>query len=261
MKQPIKVVALLSAILAVSACQQQDNSGLSRATEVPETDAQKQSYSLGHNMGKGLDSAGVEFDSAYFNAGLWDALEGEQRMTEQDMQAALMALQRATIAAQQEKAAAQAEENLQAAQEYLAQNASADGVVTTESGLQYRVIEAGDGDKPAATDIVTVHYTGRLIDGTVFDSSVDRGTPATFPLNGVIPGWTEALQLMPVGSKYELTLPPELAYGDRPAGNLITPNSLLIFDVELLDIERPAEVEADVEVDVDIDAPEAAAEG
>ena len=135
MKQSIKLLALLAAVLAVGACQQQSDSGaLSRATEVPQTDTQKQSYSLGQNMGTGMKSAGIEFDSAYFNAGLYDALEGEQRMTDQDMQAALMALQRATVEAQQAKAEAEAADNLKVAEEYLAQNASAEGVVTTEIG-------------------------------------------------------------------------------------------------------------------------------
>jgi FKBP-type peptidyl-prolyl cis-trans isomerase len=118
--------------------------------------------------------------------------------------------------------------------EFLASNASADGVVTTESGLQYRVVTAGDGPKPTASDTVTVHYTGKFLDGETFDSSVDRGQPVSFPLNGVIAGWTEGLQLMPVGSTYEFWIPPELAYGARGAQGVIPPNATLYFQVQLL---------------------------
>lgn len=125
---------------------------------------------------------------------------------------------------------------LKEGEDFLEQNKKREGVVTTPSGLQYEVLQEGDGAKPKATDQVKCHYHGTLIDGTVFDSSVQRGKPATFPLNMVIKGWTEALQLMPVGSKYRLFLHPSLAYGDRQAGAVITPNSTLIFDVELLDI-------------------------
>ena len=126
--------------------------------------------------------------------------------------------------------------NLQAGEDFLAENKKKPGVVTTASGLQYEVITEGKGAKPKATDKVKCHYHGTLTDGTVFDSSVQRGQPATFPLNMVIKGWTEALQLMPVGSKYKLFLHPSLAYGDRQTGAVIGPNSTLIFDVELLDI-------------------------
>ena len=126
--------------------------------------------------------------------------------------------------------------NLQAGQEFLAQNAQREGVVTLDSGLQYEIITAGDGPKPGPTQTVKCHYHGTVIDGRVFDSSVQRGTPASFPLNRVIPGWTEALQLMGVGSKWRLFLPPHLAYGDRQISAEIGPNSTLIFDVELLGI-------------------------
>lgn len=126
---------------------------------------------------------------------------------------------------------------LKEGEDFLEQNKKRDGVVTTPSGLQYEVLQQGTGDKPSATDNVKCHYHGTLINGTVFDSSVQRGQPATFPLNMVIKGWTEALQLMPVGSKYRLFLHPSLAYGERQAGATIAPNSTLIFDVELLGIE------------------------
>ena len=126
------------------------------------------------------------------------------------------------------------ETNLAAAKAYLAENGKKEGVVTTASGLQYQVLVAGKGPKPSPTDTVTTHYTGTLIDGTVFDSSVERGSPASFPVNGVIPGWVEALQLMPVGSKWRIVVPPELAYKERGAGNRIGPNEALIFEVELI---------------------------
>jgi FKBP-type peptidyl-prolyl cis-trans isomerase FklB len=134
--------------------------------------------------------------------------------------------------AKQEKLQATLDQGLQ----FLAENAKKDGVVVLESGLQYEILVEGNGPKPSATDTVTCHYHGTLIDGRVFDSSVQRGAPASFPLNRVISGWTEALQLMGVGSKWLLYLPPHLAYGDRQAGALIQPNSSLIFEVELLGI-------------------------
>ena len=127
-------------------------------------------------------------------------------------------------------------ENLKAGEDFLEKNKEREGVKTTSSGLQYEVLTEGNGPKPKATDKVKCHYHGTLIDGTIFDSSVQRGQPATFPLNMVIKGWTEALQLMPVGSKYRLYLHPTLAYGERQTGAVIGPNSTLIFDVELLDI-------------------------
>lgn len=130
-------------------------------------------------------------------------------------------------------------ENVEKGREFLEANKVKDGVITTASGLQYKVIEEGSGDTPGDNSEVVVHYKGTLIDGTVFDSSYDRGEPATFPVNGVIPGWTEALKLMKPGSKYQLVIPSELAYGDQQAGNLIAPNSVLVFDVELLEVNKP----------------------
>jgi len=144
----------------------------------------------------------------------------------------IMSLSERLFKGQTEKAA----ESLKAGEDFLQQNAQNEGIHTTASGLQYQVLKEGNGPKPKVTDTVKCHYHGTLINGTVFDSSVQRGQPASFPLNRVISGWTEALQLMPVGSKWRLFLHPSLAYGDRQAGAAITPNSTLIFDVELLDI-------------------------
>lgn len=226
-------VVIMSSLLA--ACNQSQE-GLPRASEIPETDEQKQSYSLGQSMGASLASANIEYDTAFFNAGFYDAAEGVQRMTQEEMQAVLQTMQQQ---AQEKQMAAREIEmatNKEDADKFLAANALVDGVVTTESGLQYKVVTAGDGDKPSAEDTVTVHYEGRLINGEVFDSSIERGEPATFPVGGVIAGWTEALQMMPVGSTWQLVIPPELAYGERGAGGRILPNSALVFDVELISI-------------------------
>jgi FKBP-type peptidyl-prolyl cis-trans isomerase FklB len=138
----------------------------------------------------------------------------------------------------QRQAAEKAAQNKKAGEAFLEQNKKRSGVITTASGLQYEVVKMGEGPKPAATDRVKTHYHGTLIDGTVFDSSVQRGTPAEFPVNGVITGWQEALQLMPVGSKFKLYLPSEIAYGDRGAGQMIAPGAALVFEVELLEIVK-----------------------
>src|SRR5690606_5329496 len=164
-------------------------------------------------------------------------LAGEEpAMSQEEM----MAVQQAFAQRLQTKRAAEmqaaAEANKAEGEAFLAANKGKPGVSATDSGLQYQVIEAGDGPKPAATDTVKVHYTGTLLDGTKFDSSVDRGEPAQFALNAVIPGWTEALQLMPVGAKYKLWIPSELGYGDRGTPGPIGPNQTLVFDVELIEI-------------------------
>ncbi len=235
-KSGIAIVAGVTAIAILSGCQQ-DGSSLTRATDVPSTDDQKQSYSLGQSMGGSLKAADITVDSAYFNAGFYDAMDGEQRMTQEEIQASLAALQQATQLAQAEKRNLAMQASLDASAASLADNAAQEGITVTESGLQYRVLTVGDGAMPAAEDTVTVHYEGRLFDGTVFDSSLERGEPATFPVGGVIAGWTEALQLMPVGSKWQLFIPADLAYGENGAGNVIQPNSALVFDVELLAIQ------------------------
>ncbi len=233
-------LALALTVAVLAGCKQ-ETQGLARATDAPETDLQKQSYALGANMSNSLMQANIEIDSGYFNAGFYDTQDGTQMMTVEDMQAALMAMQQAAAERQAQERAAAIETNLAAANEALAANAKLEGVVSTESGLQYKVETTGEGATPTASDTVTVHYEGRLVDGTVFDSSIQRGEPATFPVNGVIPGWTEALQLMTVGSKWQLTIPPDLAYGENGAGAIIPPNSALIFDVELIGIEAAEE--------------------
>lgn len=198
-----------------------------------DSDRQKASYSIGYSMAANVRREfGEDMDLPAFRAGIADQLGGsESQVSDADANAALQALVAARQAAQQE----QASENISVGREFLAENGQREGVVTLPSGLQYEVITAAEGDKPAATDQVTTHYRGTLIDGTQFDSSYDRGQPATFPLNGVIAGWTEALQLMSPGAKWRLFIPPELAYGERAQGP-IPANSTLIFEVELLEI-------------------------
>ena len=198
-----------------------------------DSDARKASYSIGYSMATNIRREfGEDMDLAAFEAGVRDQLAGtESQLSEAEANAALQSL----VLARQQAAEATATENISVGQEYLAENGKRDGVVTLPSGLQYEVLTDAEGPKPLPTDRVTTHYRGTLIDGTQFDSSYDRGQPATFPLNGVIAGWTEALQLMSPGAKWRLYIPPELAYGERGQGP-IPANSTLIFDVELISI-------------------------
>jgi FKBP-type peptidyl-prolyl cis-trans isomerase FklB len=203
-----------------------------------QTEIQKASYALGMDFAGGLKTQNINIDPELFSRAVRDVYaEEEPLMTKEQAREVLIAFQRDL----QEKIAQRNEEkgekNLAAGKAYLDENKEKEGVVVLPSGLQYEVVTEGDGEKPAATDTVVVHYTGSLIDGTVFDSSVERGEPATFPVNRVIPGWTEALQLMPVGSKWKLTIPADLAYGTRGAPPRIAPNATLLFDVELLEIK------------------------
>lgn len=197
------------------------------------------SYAIGMNMAASLERTGAEVDVPSLVRGLTDALEGDAtQITEGQADTLLRALATrldSTEAANREE---MMEDNKQKGDAFRAENAAKPGVVTTPSGLQYEVLEEGDGPRPSATDRVRVHYRGTLIDGTEFDSSYERGNPVTFPLNGVIPGWTEALQLMPVGSKYRIVLPPELGYGSRGSPPVIPPNATLVFEVELLGIAQ-----------------------
>ena len=197
------------------------------------SDMQKASYSIGYSMAANVRREfGEDMDLAAFQAGISDQLGGsESQISDAEANAALQALVATRQAAEQEKAS----ENIGVGKDFLAENGQREGVTTLPSGLQYEVLTAAEGEKPTASDRVTTHYRGTLIDGTQFDSSYDRGQPATFPLNGVIAGWTEALQLMSPGAKWRLFIPPELAYGERAQGP-IPANSTLIFDVELIEI-------------------------
>ena len=195
------------------------------------TEMEKVSYSLGVNVAKSVKNQGLEsIDSEAIAQAFTDVFEGnELKISEQESNVILQEY----FGKLAQKAQSQ---NVEAGQNFLAENAKRDGVVTTATGLQYEVLTEGSGDSPKETDQVTVHYHGTLIDGTVFDSSVERGQPATFPVNGVIPGWVEALQLMNPGAKFKLFIPSNLAYGERGAGGAIGPNATLIFEVELISI-------------------------
>lgn len=203
-----------------------------------ETEDERASYGIGLNVGQGLVPLADRIDVNSFAMGLRDALaEADPAVPQEELQGLLQSLQMDLQQAQQQAMADEADTNQAAADSFLAANAEREGVTTTESGLQYEVIERADGPTPAPEDEVTLNYRGTLTDGTQFDSSYDRGEPATFSLGGVIPGFAEGIQLMPVGSTYKLYVPPELGYGPQggPGGG-IPPNSALIFEVELLEI-------------------------
>jgi FKBP-type peptidyl-prolyl cis-trans isomerase FklB len=203
------------------------------------TNKQKASYAIGMNWGTGLHRQNIDVDSAALIQGMKDALAGGKTLlTEDEARAALMQLQKEVQEKQQAKAAAEGDANKKEGEAFLAANKSKEGVVTLPSGLQYKILKEGTGPKPTATDSVVCNYKGTLINGTEFDSSYKRGEPATFPVTGVIKGWTEALQLMPVGSKWQLFIPSDLAYGPRGTpGGPIGPNATLIFEVELISIK------------------------
>jgi FKBP-type peptidyl-prolyl cis-trans isomerase FkpA len=205
------------------------------------TEKDKVSYMVGMDVGKGLASIKDEIDMAVVIQALQASVKGDKTALTQEE--ALKVRQEFMTKLQAKRAAeekAKAETNKKSGDEFLAKNKAKKGVTTTASGLQYEVLKAATGPKPKDTDTVQVHYTGTLLDGTKFDSSVDRGEPATFPLKGVIPGWTEGLQLMPVGSKYKFYIPSALAYGENGPGP-IGPNATLTFEVELIKIVPPAE--------------------
>jgi FKBP-type peptidyl-prolyl cis-trans isomerase FklB len=218
------LLAALGAMVSVSA-----------QSEVDLEDSDNQvGYSLGVNIGMNLLQQGITADVQVdaFIAGLSDALSDTVQMDEAAMTTAIQLF----VQQQQEAEQSALADNLAASEAFLAENGQQDGVVTLPSGLQYRVLASGEGESPTTTDSVLAHYHGTLTDGTVFDSSVDRGEPATFGLSQVIAGWTEALQLMKVGDKWRLFIPPSLAYGEASPTPAIPPNSALIFDVELLEI-------------------------
>lgn len=198
------------------------------------TQEQKISYALGANVGESFKSNGIEIDFEAFKNGFLAGMEGKNKFSPDEMNAIFQQLNQMI----QAKQSAGSEEEKAKGQKFLDENKTKAGVVTLPSGLQYKVIKMGTGAKPSATDVVKVHYHGTTIDGTVFDSSVQRGEPISFGLNQVIKGWTEGVQLMPIGSKFIFYIPSDLAYGDQGAGGAIKPGATLIFEVELLDIEK-----------------------
>ncbi len=202
------------------------------------TDKDKQSYAIGMNVGKSLKEQPIELDPNIVAQGLKDTLSGAKpALTDDEVKAVLTQLQGEMRAKQEAMMQQVGGANKKEGDAFLEANKSKEGVVTLPSGLQYKILTKGSGPKPAAGDTVVCNYRGTLVNGKEFDSSYKRGQPATFPVSGVIRGWTEALQLMPVGSKWQLFVPAELAYGDRGAGPDIGPGATLIFDVELLSIQ------------------------
>jgi FKBP-type peptidyl-prolyl cis-trans isomerase FklB len=210
----------------------------SRTALMLKTDKEKASYAMGMNIARGLHRDSVDVDPNILAQGLKDELAGGKTLlTDDEAKAALDALQAEVTKRQQGKMQVVGEMNKKEGDAFLAANKTKEGVVTLPSGLQYKILQEGTGPKPTATDSVACNYRGTLLNGTEFDSSYKRGQPATFVVSQVIHGWTEALQLMPVGSKWQLFIPPDLAYGPRGAGGVIGPNATLIFEVELLSIQ------------------------
>jgi FKBP-type peptidyl-prolyl cis-trans isomerase FklB len=198
----------------------------------------KESYSLGYQFGQSLKAQEVDINLDVYASGIRDGLGGKaSQMTAEEIRATITSLQQRLMASQQKVLKEQAAKNLSVSKAFLAENGKKEGIKTLPSGLEYKVLTEGSGKMPKAEDTVTVHYKGTLIDGTEFDSSYKRGQPATFKVKGVIKGWTEALQLMKEGSKWQLFIPPELGYGERAAGPQIPPNSALIFEVELISVK------------------------
>ena len=233
-----KKLLLCAAVAAlVVGCNQKTET--SEAKPKLETDEQKVSYGMGLNLGSRIKEE-FDLDVDAFTTGLRHAIKGgEHLMTDEEIMTAMKSFQEKQMAKRETEMKAVADKNKTEGDAYLAANKQKEGVKTTASGLQYRVVTEGKGKKPGPDDTVEVHYRGTLIDGTEFDSSYKRNSTVTFPVNGVIPGWTEALQLMPVGSKYELVIPSDLAYGPGGTGGAIGPNAVLVFEVELVGIKKP----------------------
>ncbi|QSX33063.1 FKBP-type peptidyl-prolyl cis-trans isomerase [Shewanella avicenniae] len=248
MKSMFKYSLVALAVVGLAACNQEQKAAAPAAKTELKTDVQKQGYGIGASVGryvaqhvKEQETLGFEVDKGAIVAGFQESLAGESRMTDEEIKATLEALDKIVGEKRAAKVQEVADKNLADGKAYLEQNKAKAGVVTTESGLQYEVLQAGEGAKPKAEDTVKVKYKGQLINGTVFDSTEKNGgEPIEFPLNRVIAGWTEGLQLMSKGAKYRFVIPAELAYGNRDMGDVIPANSTLIFEVELLDF-TPAE--------------------
>lgn len=203
------------------------------------TDNQKLSYSIGVDLGKNIKKQGIDINVPALALGIQDAMTGKSlKMTDEQMKESLIKFQKDLMAKRTQQFEEQADNNKAKGMSFLKANKSKPGVVETKTGLQYKIVKEGNGIKPNKEDTVTVEYTGRLINGTVFDSTEKTGKPATFKLDQVIPGWTEALQLMPAGSTWEIYVPAALAYGERNIGGLIGPNETLIFNVHLISVDK-----------------------
>lgn len=204
----------------------------------PATEADSSSYAIGLQIGKSFKQQSLDVELNMLAAGIRDAMAEKPLLADSVLQTVMMKLQEKSMKKMQEEQTKKADSSRKLGDAYLAENKTKPGVVVTASGLQYQVVTEGKGPKPTKDNTVKVHYTGTFIDGKVFDSSVQRGQPVEFPVTGVIPGWTEALMLMNVGSKYRVVIPSNLAYGDQGAGQTIPPGSVLVFDVELLAITK-----------------------
>ena len=227
-------------LLAAALCAALALSGVANAADAPELKSEKEklSYSVGMDIGSNLKRQSIEVDPELLAKGFKDSYSGGKTLlTEEESRQAIQNFQKQMMAKQAEAMKQQAEKNKAEGEKFLAENKGKEGVKATASGLQYKVIRAGTGSSPTADNTVEVHYRGTLIDGKEFDSSYSRNQTATFPVSGVIPGWTEGLQLMKEGGKYMLFVPPDLAYGERGAGRDIGPNATLIFEVELISVQ------------------------
>jgi FKBP-type peptidyl-prolyl cis-trans isomerase FkpA len=236
------IAILITSAIGLTACGQKDTDLLKVEELKLETQAEQQAYAMGASVGQFIEQKmnnqaelDVKLDKKLVVKGFVAALQGESQLDMKEIQTLTLAMEAASREKQQAISEAKAKTNIAEGEKFLAENAEREGVTVTDSGLQYEVISEGDGASPTAEDTVTVHYKGTLLDGTEFDSSYSRGEPATFPLSRVIPGWTEGVQLMKVGSKFKFYIPAELAYGERSTGK-ITPNSTLVFEFELLDV-------------------------
>ncbi len=228
----IKLVAAAAMGLAISTANAADAPALT-------TDIDKLSYSVGIDLGKNLKKQDIQINPTIMAKGIQDGLTGGKLLlTEQQMKDVLSKFQKDLMAKRAAQFNSKATENKEKGDKFLAENKTKSGVVTLPSGLQYKILTSGTGEKPAKDDEVTVEYTGKLIDGTVFDSTEKAGKPATFKVSQVIPGWIEALQLMPAGSTWELYVPSSLAYGARSVGGPIGPNETLIFNVHLISVKK-----------------------
>jgi FKBP-type peptidyl-prolyl cis-trans isomerase FkpA/FKBP-type peptidyl-prolyl cis-trans isomerase FklB len=244
MLKTTRVLAVAACSTMLLACQQKaddgDKKASSDASELS-TDAQKFGYAIGVNLGQSLQPVKDHVDIDSLEDGLNDAASGKPlKLNDQQREEIHTKVAQQVQEEQEKERAEQGQKNKEDGEKFLAENAKRPEVKTTGSGLQYEILTPGEGASPTASDTVTVHYRGTLINGEEFDSSYSRGQPVTFPLSNVIPGWTEGLQLMKPGSKAKLYIPPDLAYGERGAGAKIGPNSTLIFEVELLSVNRPA---------------------
>lgn len=253
-----RTIALFACAFALTACGNQsssdnsqsggDNSQSGSNASASQSDKssgqfankkEKRSYALGMDIGNSLKDLPMDVDLDQLTQGVRDVVSGNKtKLSQKQLHTVMQGVVSDMEAAQKKKQQQKSVANLKAGQKFLAENKKKDGVKTLKDGLQYKVITKGDGPQPDANDSVTVDYTGKLIDGTVFDSSKKRGKPVTFPVNAVIPGWTEALQLMHAGGEYKLFIPPDLAYGERGAGSQIGPNETLVFDVKLISVDK-----------------------